>query len=100
MSSSEIACFACDLKNDPKLISEYIDYHKKVWPQIIDDIRAQGIQSMQIFHAKGTKNNGARAMIVASKGLKISLIESLTTRDITSINVHNSDEEIIVCSAY
>ena len=48
--SSEIACFACDLKNDPKLISEYIEYHKKVWPEIIDDIRAQGIQNMQIFH--------------------------------------------------
>ena len=41
-----------------------------------------------------------RAMIVASKGLKISLIESLTSRDITSINLHNSDGEIIVCSAY
>ena len=57
-------------------------------------------KSMQLFHAKGTKNNGPRAMIVASKGLKISLIESLTSRDITSINLHNSDGEIIVCSAY
>ena len=45
-------------------------------------------KSMQIFHAKGTKNNGPRAMIVASKGLKISLIESLTSRAIhTSINL-------------
>ena len=52
-------------------------------------------KSMQLFHAKGTKNNGPRAMIVASKGL-----QSLTFRDITSINLHNSDEEIIVCSAY
>ena len=45
-------------------------------------------KSMQLFHAKGTKNNGPRAMIVASKGLKISLIESLTSRAIhTSINL-------------
>ena len=55
---------------------------------------------MQIFHAKGTKNNRPRAMIIVSKGLKISLIESLTARDINSINLHNFDEEIIICSAY
>ena len=55
---------------------------------------------MQAFHAKGTKTHWPRAMIIASKGLKISLIEALTSRDITSINLHNSKEEIIVCSAY
>ena len=55
---------------------------------------------MQIFHAKGTKNNEPRFMIVASKGLKISLIEASTCRDITSITLHNPGEEIIICSAY
>ena len=57
-------------------------------------------KNIQIFHAKGTKNNGPRAMIVASKGLKISLIEALTCRDITSITLDNPGEEIIICSAY
>ena len=39
-------------------------------------------------------------MIVASKDLKISLIEALTSRDITCIDLHNTGEEVIVCSAY
>ena len=57
-------------------------------------------RDMQVFHAKGTKTDGPRAMIVASKGLKISLIEALTSRDITSINLHNAGEEIMICSTY
>ena len=57
-------------------------------------------KSMQVFHAKGVKNTSPRAMIVASKGLKISLIELMTSRDITSATLHNAREEIIVCSAY
>ena len=32
-------CFTLDLKNNKHLISEYIDYHKKVWPEIIQSIR-------------------------------------------------------------
>ena len=57
-------------------------------------------RSMQVLHGKGTKKHWPRAMIIASKGLKISLIEALTSRDITSINLHNSNEEVIICSAY
>lgn len=45
-----ITCFACDLKNNPSLISEYIEYHKKVWPEILADIHSQGIKNMEIFH--------------------------------------------------
>ena len=47
---------------------------------------------MQAFHAKGTKTDGPRAMIITSKNLKVSLIEGLTSRDMTSINLHNYDE--------
>ena len=39
-------------------------------------------------------------MIVASKDLKISLIEALTSRDTTCINLHNSKEELVICSSY
>ncbi|MFL5811251.1 MAG: L-rhamnose mutarotase, partial [Flavisolibacter sp.] len=42
-------CLALDLKNDPQLILQYEDYHKKVWPEIIDSIRDAGIESMQIY---------------------------------------------------
>jgi L-rhamnose mutarotase len=41
--------FTLDLKEDPKLIREYEEYHKHVWPEIIDSIRSSGITSMEIF---------------------------------------------------
>lgn len=42
-------CLTLDLKNDPKLIRQYEEHHKKVWPQIIDSIKAAGIDNMQIY---------------------------------------------------
>ena len=41
-------CLALDLKNDPGLILQYEEHHKKVWPEIIHSIRDAGIESMQI----------------------------------------------------
>ena len=55
---------------------------------------------MQTFHGKGTRKKWPRAMIVASKNLKISMIESLTSRDNTCITLHNANEELIICSSY
>ena len=40
-------------------------------------------RNMQILHGKGTKQHWPRAMIVASKDIKLSLIEALTSRDTT-----------------
>ena len=42
-------CLALDLKNNPQLISEYKDYHKKVWPEIIHSIKDAGIVNMEIY---------------------------------------------------
>ena len=44
-------CYACDLKDDSKLISEYKAYHAKgkVWPEITKSITDAGITDMQIF---------------------------------------------------
>ena len=42
-------CFALDLKDDPKLIAEYKEYHKKVWPEIVTSIKDSGIENMQIY---------------------------------------------------
>jgi L-rhamnose mutarotase len=42
-------CFALDLKNDPRLISEYEQYHQAVWPEIIASIRSAGIESLEIY---------------------------------------------------
>jgi L-rhamnose mutarotase len=42
-------CLAFDLKNDPKLITEYEAYHRAVWPEIIESISDSGILHMEIY---------------------------------------------------
>lgn len=44
-------CFACDLKDDPKLIEEYKRHHEteNIWPEITKSIKDAGIMDMQIF---------------------------------------------------
>jgi L-rhamnose mutarotase len=42
-------CLTLDLKNDPELIREYEEHHKKVWPEIISSIKDAGIENMQIY---------------------------------------------------
>ena len=42
-------CFALDLKNDEQLISEYENYHREVWPEIIGSIRDTGITDLEIY---------------------------------------------------
>ena len=42
---------ALDLKDDPTLIKEYEDYHKNVWPEIIESIKNSGILRMEIYRA-------------------------------------------------
>lgn len=44
----------CDLKDDGKLISEYREYHKRVWPEIITSIKDSGIVNMEIYN-KGNR---------------------------------------------
>ena len=40
---------ALDLKDDPLLIEEYKDYHKKVWPEVIKSITDAGIINLEIY---------------------------------------------------
>ena len=40
-----------DLKNDPQLIKEYEEWHKKVWPEVIAGIKESGIERMEIFRS-------------------------------------------------
>lgn len=44
-------CLALDLVDDPKLIMEYEDYHRDVWPGILKSIHDAGIELMQIYRA-------------------------------------------------
>ena len=40
---------ALDLKDDPRLIREYEEHHKSVWPEIIASIKDAGIEAMEIY---------------------------------------------------
>ena len=40
---------ALDLINDKKLINEYEDYHKNVWPEVLNGIKSTGIIRMRIW---------------------------------------------------
>ena len=42
-------CLALDLKNDPKLIAEYEEHHRKVWPAILQSVKESGIESLEIY---------------------------------------------------
>ena len=42
-------CFALDLKEEEKLISEYKEYHTKVWPEIVESIKNAGIINLEIY---------------------------------------------------
>jgi len=42
-------CFALDLKNDDKLILDYKEHHKNVWPEIIKSIKDSGIVTLDIY---------------------------------------------------
>jgi len=42
-------CFALDLKEDETLIEAYIEHHKKVWPEILQQIKSTGVECMEIY---------------------------------------------------
>lgn len=42
-------CLACDLKDDPAVIAEYRKIHQNVWPEILQQIKADGITVMDIY---------------------------------------------------
>jgi L-rhamnose mutarotase len=55
-------CFVLDLVNDAAKIAEYEAWHRPggVWPAIVDDIRAQGIEGMEIWRS------GDRMVMIAT----------------------------------
>ncbi|MEO8719889.1 MAG: L-rhamnose mutarotase [Ginsengibacter sp.] len=42
-------CFAVDLKDDEQLIKEYENYHRHIWPEIIDSIKNAGVNDLEIY---------------------------------------------------
>jgi L-rhamnose mutarotase len=47
--STQKFCLALDLKDDQKLIEEYKELHKNVWPEIIKSIKYSGITVLDIY---------------------------------------------------
>lgn len=45
--------YVLDLRDDPALITEYEDWHRpeRIWPDIVDSIRAAGIRELEILRA-------------------------------------------------
>ncbi len=42
-------CLALDLKDDPELIAAYEEYHRNVWPEVLQSLSDSGIQNMEIY---------------------------------------------------
>ena len=42
-------CLALDLKDDPELIRKYEEYHKNVWPEVLQSLGDSGIEHMEIY---------------------------------------------------
>jgi L-rhamnose mutarotase len=38
-----------DLKDDPAAIAAYEAYHRAVWPEILDSLRASGVEDLRIY---------------------------------------------------
>lgn len=45
-------CLALDLKPDPGLIAEYEAWHRAVWPEILESLRAAGIENIEIYRVE------------------------------------------------
>jgi L-rhamnose mutarotase len=62
LGMSRRRCFVLDLVDDPASIAEYEKHHAPggVWPVIVDDIRVQGIEQMEIWRS------GDRMVMVAT----------------------------------
>lgn len=42
---------ALDLKDDPKMIAEYEDHHKRISKEILQSIKDSGVERMELFRA-------------------------------------------------
>ena len=43
-------CLALDLKDNREAIETYKEYHKNVWPEIEESIKAAGVEKMEIYN--------------------------------------------------
>jgi L-rhamnose mutarotase len=46
---NKVYALALDLQDDPQKIAAYDEWHRMVWPEILDSIRQSGIEEMTIY---------------------------------------------------
>jgi L-rhamnose mutarotase len=46
-------CLTLDLRPDPELVAEYIEWHREGWPEVHKSIRDAGVVDMQLFELDG-----------------------------------------------
>jgi len=80
-------CLALDLIDDPALIAEYEQWHKKenVWPEIKKSIHDAGITQMEIYR------NGNRLFMIMETGDDFSF-ERKAKMDSSNKKVHEWEE--------
>lgn len=42
-------CLALDLEDDAALMAAYVEHHRRVWPEVLESIRAGGVTGMEIY---------------------------------------------------
>lgn len=60
---------ALDLKDDPKMIAEYEEHHKRIAPEILKSISDSGVDRMELFRA------GNRLFMIMEVGERFSFEE-------------------------
>ena len=51
MANHKMIVLQVDLSEDKAKIKEYLDYHKNVWPEVIQDLKDRPIKRMRIFNS-------------------------------------------------
>ena len=37
------------LKDDPRLVEEYLEHHRQVWPEVLEALKKTGVQDIKIY---------------------------------------------------
>jgi L-rhamnose mutarotase len=46
-----IYALTLDLKDDRRLISEYLEHHRRVWPEVLEALAGTGVEDIKIYLA-------------------------------------------------
>ena len=78
-------CFALDLKNDKKLINDYIEHHKNVWPEVIESFNNLGIVELSLYNIEN------RLFMIINCNSNFT-IKNKTERDLNNFKVKKWEE--------